>query len=521
MRVCTIGCFGFLLAVLAGGCNKDQAQAPPPKPPVVLVSYPAVQEVIDYEEVTGRTDAKPSVEIRPRVSGYLVKVPFQEGAVVKKNTLLYKINPEPYQADLDKAEANLEQGKAKVQQFEADFRRAEFLTQGKGAIAKAEYDRTRADLYDARAALKSYQAMLKKAKINVEYTTIEAPFDGRVSRSLLDEGNLVKADETLLTTIIALDPMYTFFDVDERTWLRLLKLIREKKIKSLDEGNLPVKMGLADEEGFPHDGWIDFADNKLDPGTGTMRMRAKFPNPYGTLLTPGMFVRLRVDVGTSYPAVLIAERAFERDQGQKFLWVIKERTNDKQELESYVEYRKVKTGSLHDGARVVEDGLKFILRPRSFATLRTDPVPEEVLAKLGPLQDKSFEKLSDFSKALAQTLSPAQVTRYRAQIAQAALENGPTLTLRMRSFRALRTERVPDEVLEKLGRLQDKSFDKLSDFLQALTDTLAPEQVKRYRTQIAQAALERVVVNGLQRARRDARVEPKTMWEQAAEGADK
>jgi RND family efflux transporter MFP subunit len=557
MRVCLAGFLSVALCSLSG-CNKEQAKAPEAKPPVVLVSYPEVREVIDYEEVTGRTDAKPSVEIRPRVSGYLVEVPFKEGAVVKEKALLYKINPEQYKADLDNAEAKLEQGKARVQQLEADFERATEI-RNRNAIAKSEYDKTRADRLDAIHAVKAYEAMLKKAKINLDYTTIEAPFDGRVSRSMLDVGNLVKADETLLTTIVALDPMFVFFDVDERTWLRLLKLLRERKVKSYEEGHalavahvvvqaggarglapgssplallaqapiafgladafgLLVQMGLADEEGFPHHGVIDFAENKLDAGTGTMRMRARFRNPNGMLLTPGMFVRLRVAVGTSYPAVLVPDSAFGTDQGQRFLYVINEKASNGAGPESYVEYRKVKTGALHAGGRVIEEGLKLTLRPRSFEMLRTEPVPEDVVKKLRELEGHTFDKAPDFIAALNKVLSKEELDQYQSPIGQAALEKGGKLTLRPHAFQALRTERVSDDVLAKIEDLQDKSFEKLPDFLKVLSKKLSKAELKRYQIQIAQAALEKVIVNGLQRARPDAKVEPKTVWEQAANG---
>jgi RND family efflux transporter MFP subunit len=344
----TIWFLGLLVCWLVTGCNQEQAQMPPPKPPVVLVGYPVVREVTDYEEVTGRAEAKPAVEIRPRVTGYLIKVHFKEGAIIKKGELLYEINPEPFKADLEKAEANLEQGKAKVEQCEADYKRANALGY-KSAIAEADFDKAKADVKNARAAVKSYEAMRKMAKINLDYATIAAPFEGRVGRTMLDAGNLVKADETLLTTLVALDPMWVVFDVDERTWLRLLGLVRDKRIKSLDDARMPVSMGLADEKGFPHEGLIDFVENRLDPGTGTMRLWARFDNPKGTAITPGLFVRLLVKIGEPYQAILIPERALGTDQGQKFLYVV----NDK----SQVEYRKVKTGSLHNGLRVVESGL--------------------------------------------------------------------------------------------------------------------------------------------------------------------
>jgi len=380
MRNCTVW-FSGILAGLAIGCNKEQAQAPPPKPPVVMVSYPILKEVTDYEEVTGRAEAKPAVEIRPRVTGYLTKVAFKEGAIVKKGTLLYEINAEPFKAEFEKADGNLEQGKAKVEQSEADFKRAEQTRKSK-ALMEAEYDKAKADVLYARATVKYYQAALKMAKINLDYCTIAAPFDGRVSRTMLDAGNIVKADETSLTTLVAIDPIWVAFDMDERTWKRLSNMVAEKKITSLDEAPMPVRMGLVDEQEFPHQGVIDFSENKLDPGTGTMRLWARFhlTDPLAmvnavavlggvmpmqmtpaaplcriystmttTVITPGMFVRLRVEIGNPYQAVLVAERALGTDQGQRFLYVV----NDKNE----VEYRKVKTGSLHGGLRVVQSGL--------------------------------------------------------------------------------------------------------------------------------------------------------------------
>ncbi len=335
-------------AFLAAGCEKEHAQTAAPKPPVVIVNYPTVREVIDYEEVTGRTDARLTVDIRPHVTGYLIGAPFKDGAIVKKGTLLFEINPEQFKADLEKAEANLEQSKAKVTRLEADYHRATKSFERR-AISAEEYDKVRGDLLEARASVSSYQASVKMAKINVEYTLIKAPFNGRVGRRLMDPGNLAKSDETLLTTIVSLDPMYAYFDVDERTWLRLLRLVREEKVKSLDDEAVEVKLALADEDNFPHTGKINFADNKLDAGTGTLRMRGIFANPGGNVLTPGMFVRLRINIGKPYEAVLIAERALGTDQGQKYLYVV----NDKNE----VEYRKVKTGAVHSGLRVIESGL--------------------------------------------------------------------------------------------------------------------------------------------------------------------
>src|SRR6516225_2968623 len=185
-------------------------------------------------------------------------------------------------------------------------------------MSQEQFDQISGDYLEAQESLKMAKASDKLAGINVGYTEVRAPFTGVVSRRYVDPGNLVKADDTTLTTIVSLDPMYVYFDVDERTLLLIRHWMREGKIQGVDEKGMEVKMGLADEEGFPHKGTIDFMDNKLDPGTGTLRLRGVFPNPRPHLLYPGLFVRLRIQIGNKHPAVLVAERALGTDQGQKF-----------------------------------------------------------------------------------------------------------------------------------------------------------------------------------------------------------
>jgi RND family efflux transporter MFP subunit len=340
---------GFLLCCLAiVGCGPTPAQpslAPPA--PEVLVSLPVTREITDYVDFPGRIEAVNSVEVRARVTGYLEKVYFQEGADVKQGDLLFEIDARPYKAELARTEGNIMQSEGHLKRMEADYTRATDLLP-KRAIGREDFDRIAGDRTEALGAVAVAKANRDMAALNVGFTQVRAPLNGRISRRYIDPGNLVKADETPLTTIVSLDPMYAYFDADERTTLRLQRLVRERKIKwSLDAG-LPVMLGLADEEGFPRQGTINFADNRLDPDTGTWRLRGLFPNP-DYALSPGLFVRMRAPIGELYQATLVSEQALGTDQGQKFVYVV----NDKNK----VEYRRVKVGALHGGLRVVTENL--------------------------------------------------------------------------------------------------------------------------------------------------------------------
>jgi RND family efflux transporter MFP subunit len=343
-----------LLLLLPGvGCENAAPKLLPPKPPVVVVSQPVEEQINDYEDFTGRTEAVFTVEVRARVTGYLDKVHFEDGTEVNANDLLFEIDPRPYQGELERSEATVLQTEARLNRLEADFRRATALF-SRNAIGREEYDRIAGDHSEAIAAVKSARANRDIAKLNLEFTTVTAKIGGRLSRRLVDPGNMVKADETALTTIVSLDPMYVYFDIDERTMLKLRRLVEEGKMKSRQEAEMGVMVGLSDEEGFPHKGVINFSENKIDPSTGTLRVRLVIPNPKPSertprLLTPGLFVRVRLPVGTPHKAILIAEQAVGTDQGRKFLYVV----NDKKE----VVYRPVKVGLLSKGLRVIESGL--------------------------------------------------------------------------------------------------------------------------------------------------------------------
>jgi RND family efflux transporter MFP subunit len=301
------------LALVLGSGATGLAADPPPEVPV---RQPLVREVTDYQDFTGRTEAVSQVELRARVSGFLDRVLFKDGADVKKGELLCEIDPRPYMAELQKAETRRAVEEAKLKRAEAEFKRAKALLPRQG-ISREDFDKIADDRAVAEAEVHAAMAECEAAKLNVAFTKVTAPISGRISRRLIDPGNVVRADETPLATIVSLDPMYVYFDVDERTALRMWRAAREGKAKAATE--LPVAMGLADEKGFPHRGKVDFADNRVDPKTGTLRMRAVLPNADG-LLVPGLFVRVRLT--TSEPHKALPEKKpgkqppSDRDQKQ-------------------------------------------------------------------------------------------------------------------------------------------------------------------------------------------------------------
>jgi RND family efflux transporter MFP subunit len=313
-----------------------------------MVSQPVEREITDYNDYTGRTAAVETVEVRARVSGYLVKVNFPEGSMVKKGDLLFQIDPRPFQAALDEAKGQVAQLEARLTRAEADVARNERLLP-KGAASQRDLDTAVADRGEARAGIQSARAAVDRAALDLEFTKVTAPISGRISRYLITEGNLVTMNTTLLTTIVSIDPMYAYFDADEGRVLRVRQLIREGKAQSRRDGEVPVLLALANEAGYPHQGTINFVDNQVNPQTGTLRLRGVFSNQ-DEVLTPGLFVRVRVPIGEAHRALLVTERAIDTDQGQKILYVV----NDKNEVIS----RPISMGALHDGLRVIEDGVQ-------------------------------------------------------------------------------------------------------------------------------------------------------------------
>jgi RND family efflux transporter MFP subunit len=343
---------GLCLSLGLAGCVRAPSAAPEAAPTAVTISRPVERDVTDYADFTGRTDAVDSVEVRARVLGYLDKVHFKEGALVKQGDLLFEIDPRPYRADLERAVGTVAQYDARVHRTEHDYRRVKSLL-ARGAVGKEEFDRYEADYREAAANLDVARANRDLAALNLEYARITAPVSGRVSRYAVTVGNLIQSGDqnggTLLTTIVSVDPMYAYFDMDERTVLRVRQLIREGKASSSSETEWPVALGLAIEEGFPHQGTIDFEDNQVNPKTGTLRVRGVFPNR-NEALSPGLFARVRVPIGRAHRALLVTDRAIDTDQGQKVVYVVNEK--------NAVVSRAVRLGALHHGLREITEGLE-------------------------------------------------------------------------------------------------------------------------------------------------------------------
>jgi membrane fusion protein, multidrug efflux system len=347
-RVWRLSLVWFVLLLTA--CQSQQVAAPPP-PPKVAVNQPILRDVVESDEYTGRLEAVESVEIRARVNGYLQSVHFTDGEIVKKGALLFVIDPRPYQAELNRAKAQLEQAIARFERTQKDFARAQQLVKSR-AMSQEEVDTRSADQREAQEAVQAARAAVEAAWLNVEFTQVKAPISGRISRHLVTEGNLINggtAESTLLTRIVSLDPLYGYFDVDERAFLKYTRLWRNGTRPGSREVNIPVDLGLANETGFPHQGHLDFIDNRLDPNTGTMTGRAVIPN-LDLTLTPGLFARLRLPGSSQYEALLLPDEAIGSDQTQRFAFMV----ND----QHTVEYRRVTLGPMIDGLRVVRNGLK-------------------------------------------------------------------------------------------------------------------------------------------------------------------
>lgn len=327
------------------------AQGAPPNapPPTVAVAKPVVKQVVEYDDYVGRFDAVDSVEVRARVSGYLESVHFRDGSIVKTGDLLFVIDKRPYQATVDQAEAAVVSAQSRVAFAQSDFERAQALGRT-GNITEQVLEQRRQTLETTRADLLGVQAAVRTARLNLGFTEIRAPLTGRIGRKLISEGNLVNADQTLLTTIVSLDPIYFYFDVDERSFLAY-----QRNSISLNpgganaNGGTDVLVGVTDEREPTRKARLNFAENRIDPASGTIRARAVVPNPDG-FLAPGLFGTIKVPGSPPYRGVLVPDEAVATDQDRRLVWVVAE--------DGTASQREVKPGPKIDGYRLIRDGLK-------------------------------------------------------------------------------------------------------------------------------------------------------------------
>ena len=341
------------LATLAGldaGCSSSSsAQPKAPAPAEVSVAEVICKQIGDSDEFTGRLEAVNAVEVRPRVSGYLQSVHFKEGAIVRKGDLLFQIDPRPFQAEVDRLKGDLSQAKAQRSRAQSDFERAERLHNNDGMSAE-EYDRRAAVRNEAEARIASTEAALRGAELNLEFTRVTAPITGRVGRAEITEGNLVEGGAGQikpLTSQVSLDPIYVYFDVDEQTYLKYARVTQSHGTSS-HELRSTARLGLADEEGFPHVGQVSFVDNQVSSSTGTIRLRATFANK-NLALTPGLFARIRLQGGGARSGCLAKDEAVVTDLNQKYVFVLG--------ANNILTYRPVNLGPMTEGLRVVRDGL--------------------------------------------------------------------------------------------------------------------------------------------------------------------
>ncbi len=340
-----------IATLLLQGCKSEATPAAAAPAPQVSVASALERDVLEWDEFTGRLEAVESVEIRPRVTGYIESVNFAEGSLVRKGDLLFVIDPRPYRAELAKAEAELARAVARSELSSSDVVRSEKLLDVK-AVSREEYDQRLNAQREAQANVDAARAAVTAAKLNLEFTRITAPINGRVSRAAVTAGNLVTGGSTsaqLLTTVVSIDPIYVTFEGDEQVYLKYTEMARRGDRPSSRDAANPVLMALANEQGYPHRGEMTFVDNQVDSRTGTIRARASFGNKDG-FLTPGLFARVKLLGHDSRRAVLVDDRAIGTDQSQKFVYVV--------DSENKVSYRSVKIGRLTDGLRIVQEGLR-------------------------------------------------------------------------------------------------------------------------------------------------------------------
>src|ERR1700726_5033969 len=336
----------FAASVALFSCHK-QVPAPESQPPPVTIAKPTQKEIIEWDYYTGRTDAVENVNITPRVSGYIENVSFRAGDSVNKGDLLFVIDPRPYQAVLDQAKAQQREAEANQELQDANFARQDRLRQT-GVIAKEDFDTSLSNKNQAAARVLAAAASVESAQLNLTFTRVTSPIRGLISRELVTIGNLVQTDTTLLTNIVSVDPIYAYFNVDERSVLKYQALVRTGKLMDARSGAVPISLQLENEQGFPHEGSIDFINNQFNSSTGTLQVRGLFGNANGALIS-GSFVRIRVAGSPLHSSLLVSDRAVGTDQGQKYLLVVGK--------DNVVVVKPVELGPEAEGLRVVRSGI--------------------------------------------------------------------------------------------------------------------------------------------------------------------
>jgi RND family efflux transporter MFP subunit len=337
-----------LAALILAACARNEAAEAPPPPATVQVSKVIVRSITEFDEFTGRFEAVERVEVRPRVSGYVTAARFEQGHIVKKGDVLYVIDARPYEATLKHAQAELTRAQTQLALAGSERARAQKLVTAR-AISEEEFDARTSGNEQAAANLEAAKAAVESAALDLSFTTVRSPISGLVGRAEITAGNLVAAGQTLLTTVVSIDPIYVSFDGDEQVYLKYVGLDLRGELGSVRTHRNPVWAGLADEQGHPHEGVMVFLDNELDPQTGTIHARGLFKNP-DRRFTPGMFARVKLIGSAKYDALLINDSAVSTDQSVKYVYKVG--------AGNKVEYTPVKLGPLVDGLRVVREGLK-------------------------------------------------------------------------------------------------------------------------------------------------------------------
>ncbi|MCC2616383.1 efflux RND transporter periplasmic adaptor subunit [Aestuariibacter halophilus] len=335
------------LLTLSACESESQVQQAPQSAPTVDVATVIEERLTEWDSYTGRLQAPQTVELRPRVSGYIDFTNFEEGALVKQGEPLFFIDNRPFKAQVKRLEADLARAESELALAKRDHERAVTLAKT-NAIATETLDARASRREQAKASVSALQAQLDIAKLNLSYTHVKAPISGRVSRAIVTQGNYVTAGDTVLTTIVSTDEVYAYFDADEASYLKYAELAKAAQHDDLRDGASTVFMGLVNNQDYPYQGNIDFIDNRVNPQTGTIRVRAVFNNQDGQLL-PGLFARLRVTGSASYTGILINERAIGTDLNNKFVLVVDDSNT--------VQYRAVTLGEKVHGLRIIESGL--------------------------------------------------------------------------------------------------------------------------------------------------------------------